>query len=120
MNRLMNLNVESAEMAAVEQTLAEQNTAVSEEPEVASTSTDTDSVLDEFLGDTNTDLDEFGLATESDSQSAVDEFLSDTSDAVENTADEVSSGASDAVDEFLSDAESGIDELADSSSGDYF
>ena len=120
MNRLMNLNVESAEMAAVEQTLAEQNTAVSEEPEVASTSTDTDSVLDEFLGDTNTDLDEFGLATESDSQSAVDEFLSDTSDAVENTADEVSSGASDAVDEFLSDAESGIDELADSSSGDEF
>lgn len=120
MNRLMNLNVENAEMAAVEQTLAEQNAAVSEATEAVSTSSDTDSVLDEFLGDTNTDLDEFGLATESESQSAVDEFLSESSDTVESAVDEVSSDASDAVDEFLSDTEAGIDELTDTDAGDEF
>ncbi|GHA00735.1 hypothetical protein GCM10008090_07160 [Arenicella chitinivorans] len=116
MNRLMNLNVESAEMAAVEQTLAEQNAATSDVTEFDSGSTGTDSVLDEFLGDTNTDLDEFGLSTETDSQSAVDEFLSDSGDAV----DEVAADATDAVDEFLADAETGIDEFTDTVAGDEF
>jgi pilus assembly protein FimV len=112
MNRLMNLNVESAEMAAVEQTLAEQNTAVEDEP-ATTVESDTDSVLDEFLGDTNTDLDEFGLNadTAADSQSAVDEFLADSGETVDESTD--------AVDEFLADTEGDIEELADEASDDF-
>ncbi|RBP50978.1 FimV/HubP family polar landmark protein [Arenicella xantha] len=103
MNRLMSLDVESAEMAAVEQTLADQATS---EPESEFSDTSATSTVDEFLTDTSVE-DEFGLNDSTDSQSAVDEFLADVG------TDDVDTSGESTVDEFLSSVDESVDQAVD-------
>jgi len=97
MNRLAELSVESADLARIEETLAEQNNATEE------TSSDGFDAIEEF-----TDVDAEG-------GSALDEFLSSGDEFVEDVASDLSGDANTAIDELAADGEASLDEfLADS------
>lgn len=114
MNRLMSLDVESAELASVEQTLAAQNDVAEEAPTDISQD-DASSVVDDFLGD-STENDEFGLldsSESSDSLSAVDEFLADADTSNSDTTGEST------VDEFLADIDETVSDSAVDASSEF-
>ncbi len=92
MNRLAELSVESADLASIEATLAEQN-AAEDEP---------------FLADD-------GDLTISEDSSSIDEFLSDGSDSLEQDAENLAEEASDAIDSLIDGVadEAGLEEGAD-------
>ncbi len=111
MNRLAELSVESADLASIEETLADQNAAEDE----SFTTDDSDlslseesSAIDEFLSDASDDLDQ-----------GVDNLSDQASDAIDGLIDEAAEGtglegSSDAIGEFIDGGESVLDdELAD-------
>ncbi len=111
MNRLAELSVESADLASIEETLADQNAAEDE----SFTTDDSDlslseesSAIDEFLSDASDDLDQ-----------GVDNLADQASDAIDGLIDEAAEGtglegSSDAIGEFIDGGESVLDdELAD-------
>ncbi len=101
MNRLAELSVESADLASIEDTLAEQNNASEE------SANDGFDAIEEF-----TDV-------ETEGGSALDEFLSSGDDSIDEVASDLSEDANTAIDELAADGEASLDEfLADSDATD--
>jgi len=88
LNRLAELSVESADLATIEQTLAEQNDS-----------------LDEFTSEGSEIIEEF--ADSADEDSAIDEFLSSGDEAIDEVADQADA----ALDDLVDDADASLDEF---------
>lgn len=108
MNRLVDLNVESSELAALESNLKEQNDDLASVEEDLSAD---DSALDEFLTGTEESADEL-LDSASDVSDDVGDFASDATDSLLDTADETAEETG--ISEFLTDVEDSGDALVDS------
>lgn len=114
MNRLVDLNVVSPDLAVLESTLKDQ---ASTEAFVEDDTSDVDSALDEFLTDTDDAV--------SDVAGDLDEFTTDVTDVIEDGvddsglgefADDVADGVSDVVDSGDSLLDSVVEEVEDATS----
>jgi pilus assembly protein FimV len=103
MNRLVDLNVESSELAALESNLKDQNDDLASDEELSNE----ESAIDEFLTGTEESADEL-FDSVSDAAGDIGDFASDSSDALQDAVDETG------ISEFVTDIDESGEDLIDS------